>query len=168
VAALGCAVAACGTPAPAEKPDTAPAIDLVDARVARAAAGDPGWAYQQRVVADLDRDGTRETAVLIADVALGAGGQPLWEDGHRWQVYVEEDTGARTYLYARFLPNGRLTADLGAAPPGEAPTIVLFEQTPDAVAAYELRYEGPDRTALVQRFARGLDRANTFQGLPRP
>src|SRR5687768_12169535 len=102
-----------------------PPDDLLEARVPRAGAGDPGWNYQQRATADFDGDGTAETAVLISDVLLDPAGRPLWEDGHRWQVYIEEQDGARTYLYAKFLPNGALTAEATEPGPDGRPTIVL-------------------------------------------
>src|SRR5687768_8285920 len=51
-----------------------PPDDLLEARVPRAGAGDPGWNYQQRATADFDGDGTAETAVLISDVLLDPAG----------------------------------------------------------------------------------------------
>ncbi len=108
----------------AELPDTIP--DLVQSRVPSADAGDPGWMYQQSVVADMDSDGDDETVYLISDVTLDAGGAPLWEDGHRWQVYVREADGMITRLYARFLPNGKLTADITVPPSGTALGLVLI------------------------------------------
>jgi hypothetical protein len=149
--------------------DTAVVADLLEPRIPRAAAGDPRWRYQQRVRADLDGDGSAEAAVLICDVGLDARGLPMWEHGHRWQVYVEEpEGGARTYLYARFLPNGKLTAELTEADSGATPTIVLVEQAPGHLGVYELRYDGPDRVRVRSRFTRSLDRARYFVGSPRP
>jgi len=43
-------------------------------------------------------------------VQTGSPGIPLWEDGHRWDVIVE-DGDARTLLYGAFVPNG--DADAG-------------------------------------------------------
>jgi len=146
--------------------DTIP--DLIQPRVPAAAAGDTGWAYQQRVTADIDGDGTDETAVLISDVQLNARGQPLWEDGHRWQVYVQEPDGAVTRLYARFLPNGKLTAELVAPPSGTGLWLMLLEQTPDHIGVYEFRYRGPNRVEVYKRLDRNLDRTRSFQGSPRP
>ena len=140
---------------------------LIDARVPRAAAGQAGWMYQQRVSADLDMDGTRESAVLISDVTLDVRGRPLWEHGHRWQVYVEEPEGARTYLYARFLPNGKLTAELTQPESTAGPTLTLVEQTPASIAVYEIAYNGAGKAELVTRFERSL-RPGTFSGSPRP
>src|SRR5688572_12486352 len=51
---------------------------MLDSRVPAAKAGDPGWMYAQRVSADFDGDDKEETAVLLSDVTLDAGGAPLW------------------------------------------------------------------------------------------
>ena len=140
---------------------------LLEARVPKAAAGDPSWIYAQRARADVDGDGAMESAILICDVMLDAAGAPLWEDGHRWQVYVEEADGTRTHLYAKFLPNGTLTADLTEGEDGR-PTITLVERTPERVGVYELRYEGPRRVSGVGHFERAIDPRATFQGSSRP
>ena len=140
---------------------------LLEPRVPRAAAGDPSWIYVQRASADLDDDGTEETAVLICDVMLDRNAAPLWEDGQRWQVYVEEPDGTRTYLYAKFLPNGTLTADIVSGS-GGPPAIVLLEHTPERIGVYELRYDGPNRVTGVEQLERAIDPRATFQGSPRP
>jgi hypothetical protein len=146
-------------------PDTVP--DLIQARVPAAVAGDSGWRYQQQVAADIDGDDDEETVVLISDVVLDAAGRPLWEDGHRWQVYVREQDGRITRLYARFLPNGSLIADLTTPPAGATHGIVLVERTPSHLAVYEFRYRGPDNVDVYRRLDRQLD-ARRFTGAPRP
>jgi hypothetical protein len=147
-------------------PDTVP--DIIEARVPAAVAGDTGWRYQQQVVGDIDGDGDDESVVLIADVMLDAGGQPLWEDGHRWQVYVREQDGRITRVYARFLPNGSLTVDLAVPPSGAVHGIVLIERTPNHLGVYELRYRGPDNVEVYRRLDREIDTARRFTGSPRP
>lgn len=147
-------------------PDTVP--DLIQARVPPAVAGDSGWAYQQQVVADVDGDGSDESVVLISDVLLDARGRPLWEDGHRWQVYVREPDGRVTRLYARFLPNGTLTADLAAPPSGTQLGILLVERTPQHIAVFELRYRGPGAVDVYRRVDTDLDVSRRFTGSPRP
>jgi hypothetical protein len=147
-------------------PDTI--ADLVQSRVPPAVAGDSGWSYQQQVVADIDGDDDDETVVLISDVGLDAGGQPLWEDGHRWQVYVREADGRITRLYARFLPNGKLTAELTLPPSGSTHGIVLIEQTPQRLGVYEFRYRGPNDVNVYRRLDREVDAMRNFTGAPRP
>jgi hypothetical protein len=148
------------------QPDTV--ADLIQSRVPAAVAGDSGWRYQQQVVADIDGDDEDETVVLISDVVLDGSGQPLWEDGHRWQVYVREADGRVTRLYARFLPNGKLTAELAMPPSGATHGIVLIEQTPSHIGVFEFRYRGPDGVDVYRRLDRELDAARRFTGAPRP
>lgn len=154
-------------------PDRAEALpdsvaDLIQARVPTAAAGDTAWPYSRQVVVDLDDDGDDETVVLISDVRLDAGGAPLWEDGHRWQVYVQEPDGARTRLYARFLPNGKLTAEIVVLAGNGRPGIVLLEQSPFHIGAYEFRYRGPGQVEVHRRLDRDVDPARRFSGAPLP
>lgn len=141
---------------------------MLDARVPAAKAGDPGWLYAQRVSADFDGDGDDETAVLICDVGLDAGGAPMWEDGHRWQVYVEEKDGTITRLYARFIPNGKVTADVGIPSAGKELYIVVLEQSPDRIGVYEFEYRGPQKADVRKRLERELDVTKFFSGSPRP
>jgi hypothetical protein len=177
---LFCLLVSCSQPTPEDaaqarasatergeaQPDTI--AELIQSRVPPAGAGDTGWKYQQRVSADVDGDGADEWVVLIADVGLDVGGIPMWEHGHRWQVYVEEANGERTRLYARFLPNGKLTAELAQPEGGVRPTIVLLEQWPEGIAVYEYRYNRPGQFDVWSRLERRVDRSRTFVGSPRP
>jgi len=140
---------------------------LIESRVPRGVGGQPGWMYQQRASADLDVDGTAESIVLISDVGVDDRGQPMWEHGHRWQVYVEEADGARTYLYARFLPNGKLTAELTQPESAKAPTVTLLEQSPTNIALYEIAYNGAGKAEIATQLVRNI-RPGTFSGSPRP
>jgi hypothetical protein len=141
---------------------------MLDARVPAAKAGDAGWAYAQRVTADFDGDDKDETAVLISDVTLDNGGAPLWEDGHRWQLYVEESDGTVTRLYAKFIPRGRVTADVGIPSAGKELYIVVLEHAPDRVGVYEFEYRGPQNADVRKRLERDLDASKQFTGSMRP
>ena len=141
--------------------------NLTDTTIATAEAGQRGWAYQQKVSVDFDADGQLETAVLISDVTVDARGRPVWEDGHRWQVYVEEPTGERTYVYRQFLPNGSLIADVVRRESGTR-TLLLVARTPQAVNLYEVKYSGPQRIVLMNAIERRIEGAGTFGGSPRP
>lgn len=138
------------------------AVDLIDAKVPRAVAGDPQWEYVQRAKADFDGDGREETAVLIADVTLDARGVPVWDDGHRWQLYFEEADSTRTYIYARFLPHGKLEASVTVPDEEKMPTVVLREITPHGLGIYEARYSGPRQSWSVRHLQRDLDPAKGF------
>jgi hypothetical protein len=131
----------------------APARPLVDPALPPAVAGQDGYEYIQVATADFDSDGTPEQAFLIANAPV-QNGDPLWDDGHVWQLYVEEPTGQRTYLFVRFLQLARVEARLTQSAAGEAPRILLNEQWPMAFYLYELGYRGPDSVeerVLVER-----------------
>jgi hypothetical protein len=101
--------------------------------------------------------------VLIADVELGPRGEPIWDDGHRWQLYFEEADSTRTYVYARFLPMGKLEASLTVPDEEKMPTVVLHEITPHTLGIYEIRYSGPQRGQSVRHLHRELDPGKGFR-----
>jgi hypothetical protein len=142
--------------------------DLIEERVPRAAAGDSGWAYQQRVAIDFNADGRLETAILLCDVVLDGRGRPLWEDGHRWQVYIEESDGARTWVYARFLPNGSLHAAISQPSKEGPPTLLLQEETPQRIALHEVTYRSPGDAVVSAQLERMVDPIRVFSGAARP
>ncbi len=138
------------------------ALNLLDPKIPRARAGDAQWQYVQRAKADFDGDGREETAVLIADVTLDKRGTPLWDDGHRWQLYFEEADSTRTYIYARFLPFGKLEASVTVPDEEKMPTVVLREITPHTLGLYEVRYSGPRQSWSVRHLHRNLDSGRGF------
>jgi hypothetical protein len=142
--------------------------DLVQARIPRAVAGDSGWSYSQQVAADLDGDDRDETVVVLCDVTLDASGRPLWEDGHRWQVYVKEQDGTTTRLYARFIPNGALTAEIVTPASGSTLGLVLLERSASRIGVYEFRYRGANDFQVYRRLERDIDATHRFTGSPRP
>ena len=149
------------TRAPAlTRPDSP--VDLLEPRVPRGIAGDGRWNYVERARADFDGDGRNETAVLIADVELNPRGAPIWDHGHRWQVYFEEADSTRTYVYARFLPNGKLEASVTVPDQEKMPTVVLREVTPHVMGIYEVRYSGPQKAWSVRHLHRELDPGRGF------
>jgi hypothetical protein len=139
-----------GAPAGGEAPA------LVDPQIAPAVAGEDGWMYSQAVEADLDGDGAAERVVLTARAEVMRG-RPLWDDGQPWQVYVQEASGERTYLYSRFVQLGAVTLRIGLAERERPTTVVLLEHLPDRLAVYEVEYGGPGRTEVVGRLERMLD-----------
>lgn len=163
------ALAACSD-APAPDPDTAPpaaaepaaVASLVDTAMSPAVGGEDGWSYWRTAVADLDGDGREERVVVTARVETYRG-RPAWDDGQPWQVYVEEEDGARTYVYARFVQLGTVTLRLGTPEDGRA-SVVLLEHLPDRLGVYEVAYEGPGRATAAVRFERTLDPAGELAG----
>jgi hypothetical protein len=151
---------------PAVSGEYVPVSELQDGMVPPAVAGDPGWEYFHAVSADLNGDGRLERAVLISNVEVHDR-RPVWEDGHHWQLYLETAEGERTHLYARFLPHGRASAWLvQPAEEGETPRILLLEQTPHRVAAYEIEYLAPDEALARPRFEYALDPRSGFSQMP--
>ena len=133
-----------------------PSILLVDSTFPPAVAGEAGWNYQQSAQADLNGDGQLEHVVLTARVELYRG-RPAWDDGQPWQVYIEEQDGRRTYVYAQRLQLGTLTMRLGRGGVGQTATVVLLEHLPDRLSLYEVSYVGPARMSVAARFQRDLD-----------
>lgn len=132
-------LAACGPRQPEQTSLTPPPVDSALVGSVDAVAG---WAYRRGVEADLDADGGRERLVVAADVTLDAAGRPLWEDGHRWAVYVESPEGRRTLLYSAFVPNGFAEAAL-LEPDGGRRHVLVRERTPARVRDVEVEYTGP-------------------------
>ncbi len=158
-------LAACSDPAPPALTDrygpppdtaTAPSPALTDPGIPPAIAGREGWNYHQSAAADLDGDGRAERIVLTARVELYRG-QPAWDDGQPWQVYVESAGGERTYVYAQRLQLGGLTMRVGLAAPPLPATVILLEHLPDQLSVYEISYRGPGQSSAVTRFQRRVD-----------
>ena len=125
-------------------PLEAPPIDSTRVR----SADEPStWGYRRALDADLDGDRREEQLVIASDVVLGAGGTPLWEDGHRWAVYVEAPVG-RTLLYAAFVPNGFVEAAALAPSDTRVRRVLVQERTPAMLRALEVEYEGPGAAKL--------------------
>ena len=120
------------------------AVDSVRVRLADAA----GWRHRRAVEGDLDGDGAPERVVLTADVEVRPDGVPLWEDGHRWAVIVE-DGDTRTLAYGAFVPNGHAEAALVAGEAGRRHLLVL-ERTPQRSRRLLVAYDGPDRVRAIE------------------
>jgi hypothetical protein len=106
------------------------------------------WKHYRDLSADLDGDGAPERIVLAADVQSNGRGAPLWEDGHRWALWVE-GKGAPTLLYSAFVPNGHAEAAvLGASQDGRR-HLLLQERTPQQVRALVVAYDGPGAARTV-------------------
>lgn len=132
-----------------------PSVQLVDSTIPPAVAGEEGWHYQQSADVDLTGDGHLERVVLTARVELYRG-QPAWDDGQPWQVYVEDRDGTRTYVYAQRLQLGTLTLRVtrGEVDP---PVLVLLEHLPDRMRVVEASYMGPGMVSVAVRYQRDLN-----------
>jgi hypothetical protein len=120
-------------------PLEAPPIDSTRVR----SADEPStWGYRRHRDVDLDGDRREERLTIAADVTLASDGRPLWEDGHRWAVYVEAPEG-RTLLYAAFVPNGFAEAAALAPDDRGRRRVLIQERTPSQLRSLEVAYEGP-------------------------
>jgi hypothetical protein len=98
------------------------------------------WGYRREISADLDGDEKLERLVIAADVSMGPTG-PIWEDGHRWAVYVEPAKGERTLLYGAFVPNGFAEAAVLAPDDDDRRKVLIQERTPQQTRALEVEYD---------------------------
>jgi hypothetical protein len=78
--------------------------------------------------------------VIAADVAMGPTG-PLWEDAHRWAVYVEPPKGERTLLYGALVPNGFTEAAVLGEGDDKRRKVLIQERTQEQVRSFEVEYD---------------------------
>ena len=145
--ALSAMLAGCSPPRSAQRganPLEAPPIDTTKVRSADEAAD---WKYRQELAVDLDGDRQAETLVIAADVELADNGDPLWEDGHRWAVYVDSPQG-RTLLYAAFVPNGFVEAAALTPSDDGRRKVLVQERIPSQLRALEVEYLAPRSARL--------------------
>jgi hypothetical protein len=142
VAAIACSPPADST---AANPLDAPPVDRARVRSVDEAAS---WPHRRTFEADLNGDGTSERVVLTSDVQLGDNGKPLWEDGHRWAVFVE-DQGRRTLLYAAFVPNGHAEAAVLTPDTDGRRHVLIQERTPQQARSLVVAYERPSMARAV-------------------
>lgn len=158
----GDARSAGGASTAAGAPDMLPdlsASDLVDATPPLATAVDSGstlsadtaaaWTYHRTAVADLDADAVPERLVIASDVFVTDDGEPLWDEVHRWAVYVEEDDGARTLVYSAFAPPGGVSVAVTAPAEAGRRRIVVIEQGPRRGRLLVADYSGVGRVRLI-------------------
>lgn len=124
---------------PEPNPLEHPPIDSARVPSADTAAA---WVYRKELTADLNGDGATERVVIASDVMLDNGGAPLWEDGHRWALYVEPPSGKRTLLYSAFVPNGFAEAAVLAPDDKGRRRVLVQERTPQQIRSLEIEYNG--------------------------
>lgn len=130
------AAASCGRRGPGDNPTEAAPVDTARVKSAEVAS----WPYRREISADLDGDDKLERLVIAADVTMGPTG-PLWEDGHRWAVYVEPGKGERALLYGAFVPHGFAEAAVLAPDDKDRRKVLVQERTPQQVRALEVEYD---------------------------
>lgn len=121
-------------------------VDLIHPAYPLALAGDPGWDYHKTLKVDLTGDGREETVHLIAQVdrtRRSDRDEFAWDDGHVWQLYVEEE-GHVTHLFSQWVQIGEIRA--AAVDPLLAPDrrgLLLLSLEGAGVGVYRLDYRGP-------------------------
>ena len=126
-----------------QNPLEAAPVDTARVKSADVAA----WPYRREISADLDGDKRLERVVIAADVHVGPSG-PIWEDGHRWAVYVEASEPPRTMLYGAFVANGFTEAAVLQADNEGRRRVMIQERTPQQIRAFEVEYEKPGKARL--------------------
>lgn len=144
-------------PPAAAPPAMTPTLLLpVDSTIPTAPLGENGWQYGRGSDVDVDGDGESERVVVAARAEV-RGGQPLWDDGQPWQVYVQEESGELTVLFARYVQLGTVEARVTLAEEDERPTVLILEHLPDALILHEIEYRGPADLLVRDRMERRLD-----------
>jgi hypothetical protein len=100
------------------------------------------WSYRRVVETDLDGDSVNEQVVLASDVQLNPVGLPIWEDGHRWVVFIEKDDQS-TLLYGAFVPNGHAEVAVLSSDSEGRRHVLIQERTPQQTRSFVVSYEGP-------------------------
>lgn len=121
-------------------------VNLVEPRYAEM-AGWEKWAYRKELKVDLNGDGNPEKVIVTNNAAVDpATREVAWDDGHPWQVYVEEANGGRTLLYARRIQLGGLEVMAGEQPAG----LIIQQEGGAGVSLYHVTYQGPGRSSAVE------------------
>lgn len=135
-------------------PTLATAVDSGSTVSADTAAA---WDYRRTAVADLDGDAVPERLVVASDVFVTDDGEPLWDEIHRWAVYVEEDDAARTLVYSAFAPPGGVSVAVAAPAETGLRRIVVVEQGPRRGRLLMAAYAGVGRVELVAAVGEELE-----------
>ena len=128
----------------------------VDSSVSVSPVGTELWQFGRSSMVDVDGDGVPERIVVAARAEV-LRGQPLWDDGQPWQVYVEEASGERTLLFARYVQLGTVTARVTLEEPGLPTAVLIIEHLPDGINLYEIEYSGPGNASVRSHLHRRLD-----------
>lgn len=132
-------------------------ITAIDSGSTLSADTAAAWSYRRMAVTDLDGDAVPERLVVASDVFVTGDGEPLWDDVHRWAVYVEEDDGARTLVYSAFAPPGGVSVAVAAPAESGQRRIVVVEQGPRRARLLTTVYAGFGRVDLVAAVGEELE-----------
>ena len=127
----------------------APSARPLPVDTARAGAeGATNWPHHRSIDADLNGDGGPEHLVLASDVQLSTSGVPLWEDGHRWAVFIATPP-AVTLVYAAFVPNGHVEVAVLSPDAQGRRNVLIQERTPSRARSMVISYVEPGNARTV-------------------
>lgn len=119
--------------------------------------------YTRSAYADLDGDGEEEKVVLQGMVGE-ENGEPMWDDGQPWRVYVEEPDGTRTMVFLKWVQLGYADAMLTDAKPN--PTLLIEIRSHNGLTLYEVRYDGPQQEQAQELVNSAFHPRSDFEGSP--
>jgi hypothetical protein len=95
-------------------------------------------------------------------------GEPAWDDGQPWQVYIEYPDLGREYVYIQRLQLGNLQMRVAPADGSRPAAVLLIEHLPDRIRLAEVSFDR-DQQALRSEvvYERNLDASGTA-GTPLP
>lgn len=140
--------------APVQTPTPA-AVNLIDPTYPLAIAGQNGWDYQRTAEVDLDADGVAERVVVMAKAPANSD-DVGWDDGEPWQVYIEESSGERTYIFARWVQLGRLEGVITSNEQGQPDELLIVEKGGGRFVVYQVAYRGPAAFQTTEALSVGL------------
>lgn len=134
-------------------------VNLISPHYPPAVAGQEGWVYHKSLTADLDGDGQAETVSVITNAEwLPDQKEFAWDDGQPWHVYVEEPTGARTYLFSNWVQLGQLDLILDQ----EGPGLFILSSRGGGMIVYRATYKGPGQAEVRRVFEIPLSDSATW------
>lgn len=122
--------------------------------------GEGGFEYGLSTEADLDQDGFPEKVWVIAHAKV-TGGRPTWDDGQEWQVYVQEEDGKTTHLFAGMVQLGKLDMSVTY---GSPPTVLVQSNRSSESSMYEYVYKKPGVVEARTLASREIMRRPTHDG----
>lgn len=116
----------------------------------RAVAGKEGWEYAKTGIYDLNGNGNKELVVLTANADVDSSGEPQWSDGHRWQLYIQDLNGERTYVFANFVQLASPKISITERTNDRRSILLRIHREYTIFRIYEILYEGPGKSKTLK------------------
>ncbi|MCF7801488.1 MAG: hypothetical protein K9N34_05660 [Candidatus Marinimicrobia bacterium] len=111
------------------------------------------WAYYKTQQADLNGDGIEEKIEILANVMRTNDSKGFrdrdfnWDDGQKWTSRIIEQAGDTTWIFYRWIQNGRLNGFISTDDP---PSIILVQTDYNSINAYKVIYFKHDSIEVSQ------------------